>query len=56
MNVDSIEGADKKPKDISRWISNVQDLHKTRPPPTVNYTKQMPDFDVLMSEMNPLME
>ena len=39
MNVDSIEGADKKSKEVSRWISNVQDLHKTRPPPTVNYTK-----------------
>jgi len=39
MNVDSIEGAEKKPKDIGRWIINVQDLHKTRPPPTVNYTK-----------------
>jgi hypothetical protein len=23
MNVDSIEGADKKPKDIARWINNV---------------------------------
>ncbi len=39
MNVDCIEAADKKPKEISRWISSVQDLHKTRPPPTVNYTK-----------------
>lgn len=39
MNVDSIEGADKKAKEVSRWINNVQDLHKTRPPPTVNYTK-----------------
>lgn len=56
INVDSIEAADKKPKEISRWISSVQDLHKTRPPPTVNYTKQMPDFDQLMSEMNPMME
>jgi intraflagellar transport protein 46 len=50
MDVDSIEHADKKPKDISRWISAVQDLHKTRPPPTVNYTKNMPDYDTLMEE------
>lgn len=56
MNVDSIENAEKKPKEISRWINSVQDLHKTRPPPTVNYTKQMPDFDELMSEMSPAME
>ena len=56
MSVESIENADKKPKDISRWINSVQDLHKTRPPPTVNYTKQMPDFDQLMAELPPEME
>ena len=57
MNVDSIDNAEKKQKEITRWINSVQDLHKTRPPPTVNYTKQMPDFDsVLMSEFNPEME
>lgn len=56
MTVDSIEDASKKSKEVTRWISSVQDLHKTRPPPTVNYTKQMPDFDALMSELNPEME
>jgi len=56
MTVESIDAADKKPKDISRWIKNVEDLHKTRPPPTVNYSKQMPDFDRLMSEWSPEME
>ena len=48
VDVDSIDNADKKPKEISRWISAVQDLHKTRPPPTVNYSKTMPEFDDLM--------
>lgn len=56
VNVDSIEGADKKPKDITRWIHSVEDLHKSRPAPSVNYTKQMPDFDQLMSELSPEME
>ena len=56
INVDSIEYADKKSKEISRWVSSVQDLHKTRPPPTVNYTKNMPDIDTLMQEWNPEME
>lgn len=57
VNVDSIDNADKKPKEISRWINSVQDLHKTRPPPTVNYTKAMPDFDEhLMIEMMPELE
>lgn len=45
MTVDSIEGADKKPKEISRWINSMQELHKSRPAPTVSYSKQMPDFD-----------
>ena len=56
MDVDSIEQADKKPKEITRWIDAVQDLHKTRPPPTVNYGKAMPDFDSLMAEWHPEME
>ena len=45
-----------KPKEIGRWITAVQDLHKTRPPPTVNYSKAMPDFDLLMEEWPPEME
>lgn len=56
MNIEAIESADKKPKEISRWINSVQDLHKTRPPPTVNYTKQMPDIDNLMQEWPSEME
>ena len=56
ITVDTIENADKKPKDITRWINSVQDLHKTRPAPSVNYTKQMPSWDNLMSEMNPELE
>ena len=56
MDVDSIESADKKPKEIARWINSVADLHKSRPPPTVNYTKAMPEFDDLMREWNPDME
>ena len=56
MDVDSIDNADKKPKEIGRWITAVQDLHKTRPPPTVNYYKAMPEFDMLMEEWNPEME
>lgn len=53
LNVEAIEHADKKPKEVGRWITSVQDLHKTRPPPTVNYSKPMPDFDKLMQEWNP---
>jgi intraflagellar transport protein 46 len=56
MTVDSIEGADKKPKEISRWINSINELQKTRPAPTVNYSKQMPDFDQMMSELHPELE
>lgn len=49
MTVKSIDNADKNPKEIMSWI-NVADLHKSKPPATVNYTKQMPDFDLLMEE------
>lgn len=38
------------------WIKNVSELHKGRPPATVNYTKQMPNFDLLMEEWPPAME
>jgi intraflagellar transport protein 46 len=56
IEVRSIEMADKNPKEISRWIKNVEDLHKSRPPPNVNYTKSMPDIEHLMQEWHPEME
>jgi intraflagellar transport protein 46 len=56
INVNSIEHADKNRKEVTRWIGSVQDLHKTRPPPTVNYSKNMPDIETLMQEWHPDME
>jgi intraflagellar transport protein 46 len=56
MDVDSIEQADKKPKELARWISAVQDLHRSRPAPTVSYSRAMPEFDALMEEWQPEME
>jgi len=50
VTVTSIDNAEKNPKEIMSWIKNVTDLHKGRPPATVNYTKKMPDFDLLMEE------
>jgi intraflagellar transport protein 46 len=49
MSVNFIENAEKNPKEILSWI-NVADVHKSKPPATVNYTKHMPDFDLLMEE------
>jgi len=56
ISVKSIENAEKNIKEVNNWIKNVSELHKGRPPTTVNYTKQMPDFDLLMEEWPPAME
>lgn len=46
--VRSIENAEKTPKEIDRWIKSIADLHRTKPPPQVHYTKAMPDIESLM--------
>mmetsp|Transcript_12236 Transcript_12236/g.42442 ORF Transcript_12236/g.42442 Transcript_12236/m.42442 type:complete len:338 (+) Transcript_12236:251-1264(+) len=56
MNVTSVEHADKNPKRVTQWIDSLADLHKGKPPPVVNYTKNMPDIESLMSEWPPEME
>lgn len=37
-------------KTIDRWIKDVSDLHRAKPPPMVRYTNPMPDLDSLMQE------
>ena len=44
----SIEFADKHPKKVAAWIANVQDVHRQKPPPTVQFSKPMPDIEQLM--------
>jgi len=46
----SIEAAAKNPLEIERWIKSIEDLHRSKPPPQVNYRKAMPDIDKLMEE------
>lgn len=46
--VRSIENAEKSPKEIDRWVKSIADLHRTKPPPQVHYTKTMPDIESLM--------
>jgi intraflagellar transport protein 46 len=46
--VHAIENAEKNPKQIQSWISSVAEIHKTKQPPSVSYSKQMPDIDSLM--------
>ncbi|TYZ57447.1 hypothetical protein PybrP1_010834 [[Pythium] brassicae (nom. inval.)] len=46
--VRNIENAEKAPKEIDRWVKSIADLHRTKPPPQVHYTKAMPDIESLM--------
>ena len=46
--VHNIENAEKNPKEIMGWIKDVSDLQKKKQPPSVSYTKQMPEIDNLM--------
>lgn len=46
--VRSIEHADKNPNKIEKWIQDISELHRSKPPPQVNYKKNMPDMDQLM--------
>lgn len=51
--VRSVEYADKNPKEITKWIQSVVDVHKSKPPPSVHYAKPMPDIEALMQEWPP---
>jgi intraflagellar transport protein 46 len=53
-SVRSIDDAAKNPKDIQRWIDSINDLHRSKPPMQVNYTKTMPDIEPLMQVRLPL--
>ncbi|KAJ3053289.1 Intraflagellar transport protein 46 [Rhizophlyctis rosea] len=36
------------PRVIDAWIKNIRELHGSKPPPSVHYTKRMPDVEELM--------
>jgi intraflagellar transport protein 46 len=46
--VRSIENAEKSPLAIDKWINNINELHRTKPPPQVHYHRNMPDIESLM--------
>jgi len=37
-------------KVVEKWISDIEELHRNQPPPTIQYSKPMPDIDHLMQE------
>nr|XP_019571906.1 PREDICTED: intraflagellar transport protein 46 homolog isoform X4 [Rhinolophus sinicus] len=56
MKVKSLEDAEKNPKAIDTWIESISELHRSKPPATVHYTRPMPDIDMLMQEWSPEFE
>ena len=44
----AIESAEKNPKQIVQWVNSVGDIQKNKQPPSVSYSKHMPDIDSLM--------
>lgn len=54
--VRSIENAHKNPQDVERWIRSIEDLHRSKPPPQVNYRRSMPDMDTLLDMWPPEFE
>ena len=40
---------------IDKWVRDIADVHRSKPPPTVHYQKAMPDVDDLMQvDLHPL--
>ena len=54
--IKKIESGEKNSKAIDKWIKDISDLHRSKPPPTVHYNKPMPDLDQLMQEWPPEFE
>ena len=48
VKVRGIENASKNVKEVQNWVNSINGLHQEKPPPTVTYTKPMPDIDNLM--------
>ena len=56
MQVRSVKDAYRNPKAVNAWIENMEELHRTKPPQNVHYTKSMPEIDLLMQEWPPEIE
>lgn len=48
--VKKIEANEKNAKAVEKWVKDISDLHRSKPPPTLHYQKPMPDIDSLMQE------
>lgn len=48
MEVRAIENAEKCPKEIDNWVRRIDELNRSKPAPTVQYSRKMPDIEQLM--------
>jgi len=48
MDVHSIENAAQNTKEIQNWITRIEDLARSKPAPSVQYSRKMPDIEQLM--------
>ncbi|KAM4650548.1 intraflagellar transport protein 46 homolog isoform 2-T3 [Discoglossus pictus] len=56
IKVKSLENAERNVKAIDTWIESISELHRSKPPATVHYTRSMPEIDTLMQEWPPEFE
>ncbi|XP_062894243.1 intraflagellar transport protein 46 homolog isoform X2 [Mobula hypostoma] len=56
LKVKSLENVEKNPKVLDNWIESISELHRSKPPANVHYTKPMPDIESLMQEWPPEFE
>ncbi|XP_072094265.1 intraflagellar transport protein 46 homolog isoform X1 [Mobula birostris] len=56
LKVKSLENVEKNPKALDNWIESISELHRSKPPANVHYTKPMPDIESLMQEWPPEFE
>ena len=54
--VDSLKNAHENPNAIDDWITQIKGLHGKKPLPTVNYSRPMPEIDVLLQAWPPEFE
>jgi intraflagellar transport protein 46 len=48
VTVRSIDSADKNPKKIAKWVQSIEEIHRQKPPPAVDFSVPPPDIDSLM--------
>eukprot|EP00931_Biecheleriopsis_adriatica_P011061 TRINITY_DN112138_c0_g1_i1.p1 TRINITY_DN112138_c0_g1~~TRINITY_DN112138_c0_g1_i1.p1 ORF type:complete len:408 (+),score=73.64 TRINITY_DN112138_c0_g1_i1:120-1226(+) len=48
VEVRSIENAEKNPKEIDNWVKRIDNLNRSKPAPSVQYSRRMPDIEQLM--------